>query len=169
MWDRPRTGQTRSDEEHCMGDVRPVLNQINLVARDYAASVAFYRRLGVVLEPHGGPEFDGGIRHAEVTFAGGVTLEFDNEALARTYNAGWRSPRGGSRALLGFAVPSRDAVDALHAEMVAAGYESRQPPYDTFFGARYAVIADPDGNDVGIMSPLDETKRSWPPRESPSA
>jgi uncharacterized glyoxalase superfamily protein PhnB len=26
---------------------------------------------------------------------------------------------------------------------------------DTFWGARYAVIEDPDGNHVGLMSPID--------------
>jgi hypothetical protein len=46
-------------------------------------------------------------------------------------------------------------------------YQGRQPPYDTFWGARYAVLADPDGNDVGIMSPVDESRRFWPPKESP--
>ena len=35
-------------------------------------------------------------------------------------------------------------------------------------GARYAIVVDPDGNDVGIMSPSDDTMRSWPPTPSPS-
>ena len=94
-------------------------------------------------------------------------LEFDNLALARTYNAAWRGPTGSSRALLGFAVATREAVDERYADLVAAGYQGRQPPYDTFWGARYAVVADPDGNDVGIMSPQDDSRRSWPPKESP--
>ena len=51
--------------------------------------------------------------------------------------------------------------------LTAAGYAGRQPPYDTFWGARYAVVADPDGNDVGIMSALDPARRSWPPKPSP--
>ena len=54
-----------------------------------------------------------------------------------------------------------------HAELIAAGYEGRQLPYDTFWGARYAVVADPDGHDVGIMSPLDDRHRSWRPKQSP--
>ena len=94
-------------------------------------------------------------------------LEFDNVPLARIYNAAWRQPGGSSHALIGFSVPTREVVDERYADLVAAGYEGRQPPYDTFWGARYAVVADPDGNDVGIMSPLDESRRSWPPKESP--
>lgn len=149
-----------------MANPKPVLNQLNLVARDFDATVAFYRRLGVDVPD--GPRSPDGIRHAEVTLASGLVLEFDNETLARTYNAAWRRPEGGSRALLGFSVPTREAVDERYAVLVAAGYEGRQPPYDTFWGARYAVVADPDGNDVGIMSPLDDGCRSWPPTESPA-
>ena len=32
----------------------------------------------------------------------------------------------------------------------------QQEPYDAFWGARYAVVSDPDGNGVGIMSPVDD-------------
>jgi uncharacterized glyoxalase superfamily protein PhnB len=140
-----------------------VLNQVNLVARDFDATLAFYRRLGVEIPEGPAP---GGIRHAETTVGNDFILEFDNETLARFYNASWRRPKGGSRALIGFQVPTRQAVDERYADLVGAGYEGVQPPYDTFWGARYAVVADPDGNDVGIMSPLDETKRR-PPEESP--
>ena len=35
-------------------------------------------------------------------------------------------------------------------------------PIDAFWGARYAVVNDPDGNHVGIMSPSDEEHRSVP-------
>jgi uncharacterized glyoxalase superfamily protein PhnB len=48
------------------------------------------------------------------------------------------------------------------------GYLGRQPPFDAFWGARYAIVADPDGNDVGLMSPVDESRRTWPPEESPA-
>src|SRR5262245_2592894 len=148
-----------------MADPGPVLSQLNLVARDFDRTLTFYRRLGLEI-----PESSaGGFRHAEVTLANGFLLEFDDVTLARTYNAGWRRPGGGSRALIGFSVATREAVDERYAELVAAGYEGRQQPYDTFWGARYAVVADPDGNDVGIMSPLDPARRSWPPVESPSS
>ena len=151
-----------------MASPRPVLNQLNLVARDFDRSLAFYRRLGVEI-PDGHSSATDGTRHAELQFESGFTLEFDNAGLARLYNASWRRPEGGSRALIGFSVGTREAVDAIYADLVAAGHEGRQPPYDTFWGARYAVVADPDGNDVGIMSPPDSSKRSWPPKTSPAA
>ena len=64
---------------------------------------------------------------------------------------------------MGFSVPSREAVDERYGELIAAGYTGLQPPYDAFWGARYAIVEDPDGNHVGLMSPLDPTRRGAPP------
>jgi uncharacterized glyoxalase superfamily protein PhnB len=147
-----------------MSDEKPLLNQLDLVTRDFEASLAFYRRLGVDLRDASGGE---GIRHAETTLPNGFVLHLDNEHLAGLYNAAWRRPERSCRALIGFSVATREAVDALYADLVGAGYPGRQPPYDTFWGARYAVVADPDGNDVGLMSPSDDARRSWPPTPSP--
>lgn len=142
----------------------PVLNLLDVVADDFDETLAFYRRLGVEIAEVPPSE---GIRHAEATFANGFVLHLDNVPLARTYNAAWRQPGGSSRAVIGFSVATREAVDDRYEDLVAAGYQGRQPPYDTFWGARYAVVADPDGNDVGIMSPVEESRRYWPPKESP--
>ena len=71
------------------------------------------------------------------------------------------------RVVVGFSVASREAVDRLYQELTTAGYGGRQPPFDAFWGARYAIVADPDGNDVGLMSPMEESRRT-PPAESPS-
>ena len=90
-----------------------ILNQINIVARDFDATLAFYRRLGFEV-PDGGTTSDG-IRHAEPKSPGGVRFEFDNQTLARVYNAAWRTPGGGSRALIGFSVATRPEVDNLEA------------------------------------------------------
>jgi predicted lactoylglutathione lyase len=147
-----------------MSDDKILLNQINIVARDFAATREFYRRLGVDFPD--GPS-SGEIQHAEVTLPNGVVLELDNEHLASIYNAAWRGTSS-SRALIGFSVSTREGVDEKYAELTAAGYRGKQPPYDTFWGARYAVLCDPDGNDVGLMSPLDPERRRWPPVVSPA-
>jgi uncharacterized glyoxalase superfamily protein PhnB len=140
------------------------LNLLDVVAADgdYDAVADFYRRLGIEVED--GPAGD--VRHAHVRF-GAVELHLDNDHLAGLYNAGFRTRP--ARLVIGFRVDRRDEVDALHAHMVAGGHESRQVPFDAFWGARYAIVADPDGNDVGIMSPSDDTMRSWPPTPSPSS
>ena len=67
---------------------------------------------------------------------------------------------GGPGAVIGFRVESRDEVDRLFTDLTGAGYRGQQPPYDAFWGARYAIVEDPDGNAVGIMSPSDPERRS---------
>ncbi len=74
--------------------------------------------------------------------------------------AGWP---GGSGLVVGFKVDSRQEVDALVAALVADGVPVQQEPFDAFWGARYAVVSDPDGNGVGIMSPVDPALRSEAP------
>ena len=143
---------------------RPRLKQLNLVASDFERALDFYRRLGLELEDHSSP--DGVFRHVAVAEPGEVDIEFDNEELARLYNAGSRK-RPASRVLINFAFETRADVDAKYAELVAAGFASRQIPYDTFWGARMAIVADPDGNDVALQSPSDPARRKWPPDPAP--
>lgn len=140
----------------------PRFHLVDIVAHDYDATVAFYRRLGADVVD-GEP---GDIRHAHIDY-GDVEIHVDNERLAALYNSSWRSgPQ--TRVVLGWRVAARHDVDAAYADMEAAGYQGVQRPYDAFWGARYAVLADPDGNHVGLMSPIDEAKKYWPPAPPPA-
>jgi len=47
--------------------------------------------------------------------------------------------------------------------MTNAGSASQQAPEDAFWGARYAIVEDPDGNAIGIMSPIEPARRRAPP------
>jgi uncharacterized glyoxalase superfamily protein PhnB len=94
---------------------------------------------------------------------GGFRLEFDNLAMTNIWHPGSRSDEGGaSSSVLTFSLPSREAVDALHADVTAAGYISRQAPHDAFWGSRFAIVQDPDGRDVGLMSAPDPARRFVP-------
>ncbi len=135
-----------------MGDV-PRLDQINLIVSDMAASVAFYRRLGIPIQDTD-PEWES--HHRSGIVGDGVDLDLDSNAFVKKWNEGW----SGSRAVIGFKVASRQQVDEVYGDLVGAGYRSQQSPYDAFWGARYAIIEDPDGNAVGIMSPVDPDQRS---------
>lgn len=64
---------------------------------------------------------------------------------------------------MGFRLSSRPAVDRVYAELTGAGHRGLQPPYDAFWGARYAVVEDPNGIAVGLMSPIDPDRKAWPP------
>jgi uncharacterized glyoxalase superfamily protein PhnB len=142
---------------------RPRFNLVDLVASDYEATVAFYRRLGADVDD--GPPGD--IRHAHIHFDG-VEIHLDNEHLASLCNSSWRAGEQ-PRIVLGWQVETRDHVDAVFEDMTTAGYAGVQPPYDTFWGARYAIVADPDGHHVGIMSPSDDARRYWPPTPAPTS
>jgi uncharacterized glyoxalase superfamily protein PhnB len=48
-------------------------------------------------------------------------------------------------------------------DMIDAGYRGLQEPYDAFWGARYAIIEDPDGIAVGLMSRVSPDRKSQPP------
>ncbi|MHB8290235.1 MAG: VOC family protein [Acidimicrobiales bacterium] len=147
-----------------MSDDRPRFNQLNLVVEDIDAVVAFYLALGMTVRFDGGEWPAGsGARHVALDNGAGAILELDNLAMARIYHGGWRSPRAEGRpVVLGFSLPSREAVDQRYRELASAGYTGRQEPYDAFFGARYAVVCDPAGNDVGLMSPIDQHRRFTP-------
>jgi len=146
-----------------MTDQPPVLNLLDLVVRDMDASVAFYRRLGLDIPESAIWRTASGAHHVDLDLPNGFGLHMDSFALTESFDRGWKAtPRGGSF-IVGFSLPSREAVDARYAELVAAGYAGQQPPYDTFWGARYAVIEDPDGNPVGLMSPPDAARRKSPP------
>jgi uncharacterized glyoxalase superfamily protein PhnB len=136
---------------------------LNVVVGDMAASLEFYRRLGITV-PEGD---DAPGAHVQLRMPGGFSLELDSAESARLWHAGWRADPASVGVVIGFALPSREAVDERYAELTAAGYVGRQPPFDAFWGARYAIVADPDRNDVGLMSPLEESRRTWPPEESP--
>jgi catechol 2,3-dioxygenase-like lactoylglutathione lyase family enzyme len=147
-----------------MSDATPDLHMLNVVVSDMAASVEFYRRLGVAVTDDGDPSG----AHMQLRMPNGFSLELDTAESARLWHAGWRADPTSVDVVIGFALPSRQAVDERYDELTAAGYQRRQPPFDAFWGSRYAIVADPDGNDVGLMSPVDEARRSWPPTESPS-
>ena len=140
----------------------PLLNQINIVSRDPDTSVAFYRRLGVDMPEERVWRTATGPHHAAAAEnALGTTLDIDSPRFAAIWNKGWQGLRDlAGRVVVGFDVASREEVDRIYGEMVAAGHRGLQPPYDAFWGSRYAVLEDPDGVAVGLMSPRADDKRS---------
>jgi uncharacterized glyoxalase superfamily protein PhnB len=142
----------------------PDLNQIDLVVRDAAASIAFYRALGVEIPESAIWRTASGVHHVDITMPGGLIVHFDSAALAESYDAGWsESGAKGARVVLNFKVGPRDTVDRVHAELTGRGHRSAQVPYDAFWGARYAIVEDPDGIHVGLMSESDPARRFAPP------
>lgn len=137
-----------------------VFDQISLVARDVVKSAAFYGTLGVSFPNRG----DHTSYHATADGLDGLDFTLDRADFAEYWNPGWagRADLAG-RVVIGFRVESRAEVDAKCAAVAKAGYAVLTAPHDAFWGSRYAVVEDPDGVAVGIMSPSDSAMRVWPP------
>ncbi len=56
-----------------MTDTVPILNQLNIVARDFDKTLEFYRRLGVDVPD--GVNLPDGMRHTTMTLPNGVVFE----------------------------------------------------------------------------------------------
>ena len=64
----------------------------------------------------------------------------------------WAPPSGGHRISLAFRCDSPGEVDRVFADLTGAGYEAANEPWDAFWGMRYAVVHDPDGNAVDLFA-----------------
>jgi uncharacterized glyoxalase superfamily protein PhnB len=147
-----------------MGSAR--FDQVNLVSADPARSIAFYRLLGVTMPDEGCHAGPAGIFHASAPPGDGAAarLEWDSIAFAKAWNPGWKEAAElAGRIVLGFRVETREAVDAASERLVAAGHRGLLAPHDAFWGARYAIVEDPDGVAVGIMSPQSDAHRGAVP------
>jgi catechol 2,3-dioxygenase-like lactoylglutathione lyase family enzyme len=141
--------------------VTPVhLDQLNLVVRDVAANRAFYSRLGLDFGEDNDPVWANHFAGSVQAEHAAIDLDLHSTSFVQKWDAGWP---GGTGVVIGFKVDSRQEVDDLVATLRAEGVPVQQEPFDAFWGARYAVVGDPDGNSVGIMSPIDPATRSEPP------
>ena len=138
-----------------------VINQLNLVVKDKLASIAFYKLLGVQLELS--TRADWNKHHASTVLANGFRFELDSESFAEQWNPDWKEGRGRSGGIMFFGLEKRDDVDRLYNRIVEAGLHSEQIPTDAFWGERYAIVSDPDGNSVGLMSGIEPERRGKPP------
>lgn len=122
---------------------------IELVVADMARSLAFYRQLGLDLPPDADAE-----SHVEAVLPGGLNIAWDTTETIRSFDAGWTPPVGGHRIGLAFRCDDPTEVDRVYTELTEAGYEGHLPPWDAFWGMRYAVVHDPDGNPVDLFAAL---------------
>jgi uncharacterized glyoxalase superfamily protein PhnB len=126
----------------------PTLDAFGMVVSDMAATLAFYRALGLQFPP--GADAEG---HVEVTLPGGVRLMFDTIEVVQSFTE-WAPPSGGHRMGLAFRCASPEEVDATWAALTAAGHVGLKEPWDAFWGQRYAQLSDPDGSPVDLYAAL---------------
>jgi catechol 2,3-dioxygenase-like lactoylglutathione lyase family enzyme len=122
---------------------------LEVVVSDMARSLAFYRLLGIEPKEPGDDQ-----PHVEVQLDGGLRLAFDTEDTIRSFDAGWERPAKGHGVALAFTCDDPADVDATFSTLVGAGGTAHLEPWDAFWGMRYAVVHDPDGNTVDLFAPL---------------
>jgi catechol 2,3-dioxygenase-like lactoylglutathione lyase family enzyme len=128
--------------------MRAQLDLIGLVVDDMARSLAFYRRLGLDLPPEADNE-----PHVETVLAGGLRLAWDTVETIRSFDPDWKPATGGHRIALAFHCDGPAEVDAAYDDLVSQGHQGHKAPWDAFWGQRYAIVHDPDGNAVDLFSP----------------
>lgn len=126
------------------------LNMVGLVVRDMAASLAFYRRLGLDIPP--GEDAKRFVLHR---MPSGVSLFWDT-VFADAHDSSRVAPAAGYQIMLEFFLGSDAAVDGTYAELTQAGYFGRSAGRRTEFGPYSALVDDPDGNVVLLTSDTQE-------------
>jgi uncharacterized glyoxalase superfamily protein PhnB len=126
----------------------PELNAIGIVASDMAASIRYYRLLGLDLPDTPGEG------HVEATMAGGLRLMLDSEEVVKSFLPEWRRETG-NQLSLAFECATPAEVDEVYARMTGAGFEGEKEPWDAFWGQRYALLRDPDGVEVNLFASLE--------------
>ncbi|MER5948709.1 VOC family protein [Streptomyces sp. NPDC001904] len=115
------------------------LDAIGVGTSDLAASLAFYRLLGLAF-PEGAEQQP----HVEAETAGGIRLMFDPDESA--------ADQGRGRIALAFHCGDAAGVDAAYEKVTAAGHHGESKPFDAPWGQRYAVVHDPDGNQIDLFA-----------------
>lgn len=127
------------------------LDFIGIVTRDLAASLAFYRELGLDI-----PEGAEREPHVEVLLPSGIRIGWDTLETIKSFDEAYVEPTGSHRVAFAFQAESPAEVDAVYARLTAAGHRSRVAPWDAFWGQRYATVMDPDGNAIDLYAALPE-------------
>jgi uncharacterized glyoxalase superfamily protein PhnB len=122
---------------------------IELVVADMTRSLAFYRLLGFDL-----PAAADGESHVEAVLPGGLKIAWDTVDTIRSFDPAWSTPAGGHRIGLAFDCQDPADVDRLYAQLTETGHAGHLPPWNAFWGMRYAVVHDPDGNPVDLFASL---------------
>lgn len=121
---------------------------IGIVTRDLERSLAFYRQLGLDI-----PDGSENQPHVEVALPGGLRLLWDTLETIQSFDPDYRMPADGHRMSLAFEFASSAEVDDAYAQLTR-DHEGYQEPWDAFWGQRYAVVLDPDGNAIDLFAGL---------------
>lgn len=125
-----------------------VPHTIDVVVKDMGQSLGFYRSLGL-----DAPADKASEAQVQIYTPGGATLGLLTEAMMRENYPDWVTPVG-QRITFACRCDSPEEVDAVFAQVTGAGFTGIREPWDSFWGQRYAFLADPDGNRVDLFAAI---------------
>lgn len=122
------------------------LDMVGLVVSDMEAACLFYERLGLKVAG----EIDE--NYTELV-NDGVRISLNSKKMiAGIY--GFEPNEIGHQIELAFLLDSPQAVDTLCEKMRGFGYSLFKEPWDAFWGQRYAIIHDCEGNLISLFAAL---------------
>ena len=130
-----------------------VPDMVGIVVSDMGRSLAFYRMLGLdIAEGQDGEEY------VQVITPNGYRISWNVASMMQGIHPGWSPTPPAQRdnwVSLAFLCDSPAEVDETVARIAASGLgHVIKEPWDAFWGQRYAMIADPDGNEVDVAAAL---------------
>lgn len=131
-----------------MAGTPPQMIGLYLFVSDLEATKSFYQAFGLDIEPISD-------MFARATWSDKVMLEFGTKELTSSYDPNFMEPGPLSKSTINFELESQTAVDHKFSRLVDLGYEGHLAPIEAPWGARFAIVSDPDGNYVGLHSPRD--------------
>jgi uncharacterized glyoxalase superfamily protein PhnB len=119
---------------------------VGITVKNMPDALAFYRLLGLDIPQEADAE-----SHVEYRTEGGFRLAWDTQEIIKPLQHDWEEPRG-HRMAIAFLCSTPQEVDSLYEKVVAAGCQGYKEPWDAFWGQRYAIVKDPDGNLVDLFA-----------------
>jgi uncharacterized glyoxalase superfamily protein PhnB len=124
-------------------------DMIGLTVKDMSTSLRFYRLLGLNI-----PDGQDAEPYVQVITPNGYRISWNTVEMVKKIDAAWTEPSGGGRMELAFKCDSPREVDEAYHKLTGAGHRGHMPPWDAFWGQRYAIVTDPDGNHISLFAPL---------------
>src|SRR5262245_55573444 len=127
----------------------PQPDLMGIIVRDMVVSLRFYRSLGLDIPASADTE-----PHVEYVTPGGFRIAWDSLSMIKDIYPDWNDKPVGHRLSFAFKCDSPAEVDAVYKRLTESGTRGYKAPWDAFWGQRYAVVVDPDGNLLDLFAGL---------------
>jgi uncharacterized glyoxalase superfamily protein PhnB len=121
------------------------LDMIGIVTQDMAKSLAFYQNIFTIPE---GLDHEG---HVEIMLESRLRFAWDTVTVMQSFEPHYAFIPKQVGALL---CDDAADVDKKFHDLITKGGRGVKEPWDAFWGQRYALLSDPDGNVLDLFAPL---------------